>query len=144
LEKELLNDQIEKSINNSLDQVISQMNPSERTELGMFVDSHVTIGLKNKLRKTNASASINNKWLFRTIILTNAALFVIAFTVMILLRYNCNQCIDIPHLLLVNGMSFILIGAFEYFFFRSVGLKYVPVMPSTVGRVFTEELSKKI
>lgn len=77
------------------------------------------------------AAASYNAWLIRTMIIINVFLFIFAVTSSWFLN---RECASLKHILLENALLFAAVGAFEYWFFMNVAIKYIPVPPSTLQR----------
>lgn len=86
--------------------------------------------LHNVYSKPSAVNVTNNKWLF-TMAYGIIFVLLLAFTVMVgTLKYSCNTCIPLGHMLKENLLVFIVIGLAEFLFFTRIASKFIPVPPS--------------
>ena len=60
--------------------------------------------------------------------------FIISVILIIVLKLSCNQCINITKIVLENIITFIFIGAIEFWFFMTYASKFNPAPPSTLIR----------
>ena len=100
--------------------------------------------LKQKYSKKDPLVEMHNKWLFRSIIMSNIGLCVIVVLAIILLMFNCGQCIPIKDILIENGMTFFFVGIIEFLFFTHIALKFIPSPPSVLVNAFFDNLKKNI
>lgn len=94
--------------------------------------------LKSYYSGPNQALSINNKWIKTVMIIVNAFLFLFIVTISLLGR----KCLSFRYILLENAIVFLLIGIFEYMFFKRVASKYIPVLPSTFQQTLFTNLWK--
>jgi ABC-type multidrug transport system fused ATPase/permease subunit len=87
-------------------------------------------GLHNVYSKPSQINVINNKWLF-TMAYSIIFVLLLAFTIMVgTLKYSCNTCIPLSHLIKENLLVFVVIGIAEFLFFTRIAAKFIPVPPS--------------
>jgi ABC-type multidrug transport system fused ATPase/permease subunit len=87
-------------------------------------------GLHNVYSKPSQINVNNNKWLF-TMAYGIIFVLLLAFTIMVAtLKYSCNTCIPLSHLLKENLLVFVVIGIAEFLFFTRIASKFIPVPPS--------------
>lgn len=144
LEKKELNGQIQDNVSRGMDDVMKSLNPEQKARLAYMGETKGVKALQEKWQVPDEAAEINNKWLFHSITFTDIALFLLVLTVVTLLLFHCNKCLDIKHILLVNVITFIFIGIVEYLFFRNVGLKFIPTLPSTISQTFFTTLRQNL
>ena len=144
IEKRSLNDQLKDNISYTIDKFLDSLSLVQKQELKEMGEGQNVVVLRELLKHPDQNTETNNKWLFRTIIYTNIVLFVLVSLVIILLIKQCDKCIDITHILIVNFITFMFVGGFEYLFFKNVGIKYVPSKPSTISTVFTSRLEQNL
>lgn len=144
LEKKVLSDQITKNINDGMDDFIKSLTPKQKTQLNAVGKESSTKALEEKFQSPDKTTETNNKWLFRTITFTDIVLFLLTLTVVSLLLFSCNKCIDIKHILITNVITFLFIGIFEVVFFLNVGLKFIPMKPSLVSETFFNRLQHNL
>lgn len=144
IEKRALNDQLKDNISYTIDKFLGSLNLVQKQELKEMGDGQNVAVLREVLKQPDQNTETNNKWLFRTIIYTNVILFVLVTLVIVLLTKQCDQCIDLKHILIVNFITFTFVGGFEYLFFKNVGIKYVPSKPSTISNVFSQRLEQNM
>ena len=132
LEQKAINGQMEDAISKGLDKI------KKKTVEG---DEQIIANVKRRLSKPNAASTTNNTWLFKSIIQTNVFLLLLSVTTIYLIKYQCNMCFDLTHILLMNVITFSFIGIVEYLFFVNVGLKYIPSKPSTISTTVFDHLT---
>jgi hypothetical protein len=144
LEKKALNDRLKDNISYTIDNFLNSLTIVQKQELKKINNSPNITALREVLKQPDQNTDTNNKWLFRTIIYTNVTLLVLVTLVTVLLMTQCDKCIDIKHILLVNFITFVFVGGFEYLFFKNVGFKYSPSMPSTISNTFTSRIGQNM
>ena len=100
--------------------------------------------IKQIYSKPDKLRTTYNNWLFKAIKMTMAGLFIFIVTVVVILLYDCNQCIEIKRILLENLFAFAFIGIFEVLFFTKVALKYIPAVPSVLINSFFDSIKKNL
>jgi hypothetical protein len=98
----------------------------------------------NKFNDNDKIADVNNDWLFKIIYFTIGVCIAIVIIYYLLLRYNCNLCIPIKEILIINIIIFIFIGVIEYLFFTNIVTKYVPIKPSQLNKTFINDMITKL
>lgn len=100
--------------------------------------------LKKMYSEPEKGMVMNNKWLFRLIIIINIILVIVLIGIIILMKTTCNKEINMTHILIENGIAFIFIGIVEYLFFTKIAIKYIPVEPSFISEKFIDTLKNMI
>ena len=144
IEKRTLNDQIQSNLNKGIDTSINNMNEYEKTAIQHSFDNPVIDSLKLQYSKPQKEATMYNKWLIRTIIMTNVVLCIIVILSIVLLSLQCNQCINLKSIVIENGITFFFVGIIEYLFFTHVALKYIPSPPSLLVNTFFESVKNNL
>jgi predicted membrane channel-forming protein YqfA (hemolysin III family) len=88
------------------------------------------------------TVTMNNKWLYRIIYLSFAFLIILCILYPVILKYQCNTCLPIKNILLMNGVIFLFIGVVEYIFFKNIAMKYIPVKPSLLVVSLLDDVKK--
>ena len=82
-----------------------------------------------------------NKNLFDNIIIVNALFFVfLLFYIFISINTKILNWSDVIDVLTENVITFILVGAIEFWFFLNVAFKFIPSPPSTIYISFVNSL----
>ena len=69
---------------------------------------------------------------------------IIVVIALVLLMYQCNQCIPLKDILIENGLTFFFVGIIEYLFFTKVALNFVPTKPSLLVNTFFDDINIKL
>lgn len=110
----------------------------------LLANNGIVNSLNNAYDQPNESVELNNKWLFKTMILTNIMIFIIVTVSILLITKQCGQCIPLKHILLENLFTFACVGAVEYMFFKHVALKFIPTKPSLIVNSFFSSVEKRL
>ena len=142
VEKSTINSELTSNIDNIV-QSISQ-NPEISSYLHGQAQSAIAEKLKEAYIQPNEVVATNNKWLFKSVIIANGAVFTVILVVILLLVLNCKECIQIGHIIAENVGTFLLVGVIEILFFLNVAIQYVPVHTDVVSNTFLREMSKNL
>lgn len=140
IETDTINSQIIKNLNNAIDGGLSSVNPKIKTVLNDIGKSQIYQKIKNSYQAENSYRETNNKWLFKTIYMSIGFLLIITVLSTLILTKQCNKCINVKEILVINFVTFIFIGIVEYMFFTHVGEKYVPSKPSEIADTFFDRI----
>lgn len=145
---ETFNHEIAHNINEAIDKLFDSVSPDEKALFKQYTGNVSNIKvfetLKKKYSEPDPLVELHNKWLFKTIVTSNVAYFIIVLLTIILLMYQCNQCIPIKDILIENVLTFICVGIVEYLFFTRVALKFIPSKPSLIVDTFFESLKENL
>ena len=137
---------INNQITDSIDNIVSTL--SQNPNITPYLQGDVQTSIAGKLKQSfvypDQNVVLNNKWLFNTVIIANASMAIIVISLILILLYNCNECIPIKHIILENIGTFTLVGVIEILFFLNVAIKYVPVHPDVVSTTFLSQMSKNL
>lgn len=132
---------INKELNRNIQSTIETMKKSDKTLQNLeFPNIDPII---QSLNRPDPVAEANNKWLFKTIILTNIFLWSALIFVVVLMKYHCGDDIHFLHIVVENIVTFFFIGIVEYMFFTKVASQYIPVDPSFLPTRFVNSLINK-
>lgn len=137
-----LNNTLETNINNALDGPFNMLSPDAKQSIKSLTDLFPKEKIDAFYGKTEPLVEMHNKWLFRSIVMTNVALFLISVVAVLIIMYQCGQCVPIGEILLENGITFALVGVVEYLFFTKVVSQYIPTKPSLIVETFFNSLTK--
>lgn len=140
-------DTLNNEIGNNIDGLVAQLKQSP--EMQSYIDSASENSdsinqLKNSYSVPDNFVSSNNSWLFTTLLIGNLFMISIVTAMIITLKYSCDQCIPIGHLLAENAGTFILVGIIEALFFFKVAIKYIPIKPDEVSKTFLDEFASNL
>ena len=132
---------IKNSINGEIiDNIDKLIIPQIKKYNKINMDDYNIDSLKSLFKNDNDYADMNNSWLFTLIVIINSVLILFLILIAFILRFNCNLCLPMTHLLIVNAVIFMFIGLIEYLFFIFVALQYVPVKPSVLTKSFIDDV----
>ena len=137
-----LNSELKNNINNLVSKLVTD--PTVVNYVNGPAQSSIAQQLKQVYSTTDPVVTTNNTWLFRSIVIANVAIFSIVLTIILLLIFNCRECVPIKDILLENIGTFILVGGIEALFFLKVAIKYIPIKPELVTDTFIQELAAKL
>lgn len=142
IEKQAFDRELEADIGRNLHSAFSKLDPQYQSQVIGLISLLPFDALENLYDRPSAAVTVNNKWLFRVIILINVALLVLIIISIIIMTYSCERCISLRDILIENAIIFSAVGVIEYLFFTHVAIKYIPVKPSTMITAFIEDLKK--
>jgi len=114
------------------------------SKIGQSLNGDLVDKLRKSYEKVDKTVETHNNWLFNSIIITNVSLFIFVTMLIVILLYQCEQCIPVKHILLENAVTFFFVGIIEYFFFTKIAVKYVPSKPSLIVNSFFESVEKQL
>jgi len=136
IEKQSLNSEISSNIGNALNKLgLDNSGQPASPELQK---------LKDMYSKTDATVEMHNKWLFRSLIMTNVGALIFVVLLFSLLSLQCNQCVPIKKILTENTITFIIVGFIEFMFFKHVASRYIPTKPSLIVEAFFNKIEQKL
>lgn len=140
IERTNFNDEIKSLLNQGVSSGYDQLEGNDKT----LVDYELSVLPLEKLSEYYSApdeyVEEHNNMIFFTMIYVNITLFLLILFISLLLMYSCNQCISLKKILFENTLGFIVIGVIELLFFKNVGMKYVPVNPSTMTTTINDSL----
>lgn len=114
------------------------------SKIGHSLNGDLVDKLRKSYEKVDKTVETHNNWLFNSIIITNVSLFIFVTMLIVILLYQCEQCIPIKHILLENAVTFFFVGIIEYFFFTKIAVKYIPSKPSLIVNSFFDSVEKQL
>lgn len=138
MSKKALRHEINKTIKNNLAPIIKSQPEIVKQQLRLLPLNN----LKQIYKQEQPYVQLNNKVLFKTIIMLNVLFLVSIVIIIAILKYNCNLSVDIKNLLINNGIVFFFVGIVEYLFFKMVASKVVPTPPSHLATVTKDDLQQ--
>ena len=114
--------------------VLLQENDIDISAISKIIDSISSNNLLDsymqEYSKPNYVTSLNNKSL-----LDNGLYVIIIFSIMTILmiatvKISCGLCTNVTKLIIENILTFIFVGAIEYWFFMTYASKFIPAPPS--------------
>ncbi len=132
LEKRALSNQLVNGIKTGLNKV----------EVVKNQDLHYKLLRLAQIYKNPDAANIAyNNTLFIICISTIVSVFLIFVTLVVTLKLSSGKCVNILDIILENMLLFICVGVVEYLFFIRIGVKYIPVKPSYMGKLINETIN---
>lgn len=136
LERENLQNEMENGIKKGLDSINNYPNGSAADiELANELD------VMAKLYKDDneADKDYNQGLIYQCIIILSLLAFGL-ISVFLTMRWSSHKCPNLGRIVLQNLLLFGAIGVIEFLFFQHIASKFVPVMPSYMAEVITQEL----
>lgn len=132
LERENLQNEMENGIKKGLDSVTSYPNdPALASQLET---------LSKLYDKDNEADKVYNQGLIYQCILILVLLAFGLISVYLTMRWSAHKCPNLGKIVLQNLLLFGAIGVIEFLFFQHIASKFVPVNPSYMAEVITEEI----
>ena len=88
----------------------------------------------------NKEDEIYNQTLLYSCIFFIIIVGVTFITLLITLKHSSKKCTNFLSILLENILLFICVGIVEFIFFINIGMKYIPVMPSYVNNLISNNM----
>lgn len=142
VEKSTINGQLTDSINKLADNITNDK--QFQSYLYGGTQEQIADKLRNMYAYPDETVTENNSWLMKVTIIANIAVFIIVVSIILLLIFNCKECIPIGHILAENAGTFTLVGIIEVLFFLNVAMQYIPIHPDIVSKTFLSELLNKL
>ena len=92
----------------------------------------------------NIALNKNNNLLFQFNATIIVLLLFIVLATYFVRHFICGQELNVTSIIIENIIVLIFVGLIEYYFFNHFASKYVPVMPSYLPTLLTEELKKQL
>jgi hypothetical protein len=139
LTSDLFKEEIKHNIHNLTDS-LDHTDPKMKTMLSSVTKDIPLKDMASMYNEPDKTVEMNNKWLFRALLLANIILIVGILVSIVVVKYSCGKCPPIKEILVENGIIFAFIGIIEYLFFTHIALKFIPVKPSTMVDRFFEDV----
>ena len=111
-------------------------------------EDYFTPEIYNYLKAFFSGENITNEKNNDVLVQYNITIIILLFVFLICIifvRYVvCGQSIDIMEIIGENAIVLIIVGIIEFFFFKYIASKYVPVLPSYLPTVFEDALNQKL
>lgn len=133
LEVDAVHDQFSNILSSAVPQVINSVEKNTQHNIRGELKKIPFDTLMDKFSQPSTANTVNNNWVFRSMITMTITLLVIFLLSYALLSKACGFDIDLKHILIMNAVTFTLVGIVEFTFFTKVALKYVPIAPSLVS-----------
>lgn len=104
-----LNGEIVENVEEGIEHSLKDAPESARNVISQISQSVDVPKLKSALSKTDPLVHMHNKWLFRSLMMTNLGMFVVVSLTVYLLMHQCGQCIPLKEILIDNGLTFSLL-----------------------------------
>ena len=132
LERENLQNEMENGIKKGLDSITSYpTNPGLATELET---------IRKLYEKENEADKVYNQGLIYQCLTILVLLLFGLVCVFLTMKWSAHKCPNLGRIVLQNLLLFGAIGVIEFLFFQHIASKFVPVMPSYMAEVISEEL----
>jgi len=136
LERENLQNEMENGIKKGLDSINNYPNGSA-ADIKLANDLDVMAKL---YKDDNEADKVYNQGLIYQCIIILSLLAFGLISVFLTMRWSSHKCPNLGRIVLQNLLLFGAIGVIEFLFFQHIASKFVPVMPSYMAEVITEEL----
>ena len=132
LEKENLQNEMEDGIKKGLDNITNYpTNP--------VLSEQLTTMTKLYEKENEADKVYNQGLIYQCLTILVLLLFGLV-CVFLTMRWSAHKCPNLGRIVLQNLLLFGAIGVIEFLFFQHIASKFVPVMPSYMAEVISEEL----
>ena len=131
IERQALNDQMENGIKKGLE----DYNPSKDVILADQLDD-----LSNLYKNENPVEKTYNDGLITQCIIVLVLLLFGLLCVWATMKFSAHKCPNVGKLLLQNLLLFGSVGVIEFLFFENYASKFIPVMPSYMGQVISDDI----
>lgn len=132
LERENLQNEMENGIKKGLDSITSYpKNPVLASQLET---------LSNLYKNENEADIVYNKGLIYQCIIILVLLAFGLVSVYFTMKWSAHKCPNLGKIVLQNILLFGAIGVIEFLFFQHIASKFVPVKPSYMAEVISEEI----
>lgn len=132
LERDNLQNEMEDGIKKGLDSITNYPNnPVLSTELTTMTKLY---------EKENEADKVYNQGLIYQCLTILVLLLFGLVCVFLTMRWSAHKCPNLGRIVLQNLLLFGAIGVIEFLFFQHIASKFVPVMPSYMAEVISEEL----
>jgi len=132
LERENLQHEMEEGIKKGLDKITNY--PSNPT-----IAKQLTTMTKLYEKENEADKVFNEGLIYQCIIILVLLLFGLV-CVYLTMRWSAHKCPNLGRIVIQNLYLFGSIGVIEFLFFRHIASKFIPVMPSYMSEVISQEL----
>ena len=136
LERENLQNEMEDGIKKGLDSITDYPNGSHADKV---LSEQLTTMTKLYEKENEADKVYNQGLIYQCITILVLLLFGLV-CVFLTMRWSAHKCPNLGRIVLQNLLLFGAIGVIEFLFFQHIASKFVPVMPSYMAEVISEEL----
>ena len=132
LETKTFGNEIQDAINNGVQSQYDALSIQNKVQLHqIFKNVNIDTIIANYSTPAEV-VTVNNKFLFNTIILTDVFLLILIIGLSYIIKKSCQQCVPIWTIILENVVIFVFIAIVEFAFFNFIAIKFIPVLPSTL------------
>lgn len=137
--KQKMNAQLDTLIRSNISDALSNISEENQTDLKKLLKDAPLSGFDKLFSRPSKTVETYNSWLNTYII--SVIIFLILFNIAtISIAYiSCNP-INLGHMLIMNAITFSLVGLCEFLFFRFITLKYIPTPPSLMIRSIIQSI----
>jgi len=132
LERENLQNEMENGIKKGLDSITGYPN-----DPNLAADLEI---MSRLYEDENEADKVYNKGLVYQCIIILVLLLFGLICVFLTLKWSAHKCPNLGRIILQNLLLFGAIGVIEYLFFEHIASKFIPVMPSYMVEVISEEI----
>ena len=139
LSKSHIQDEVDSLVKNIVKNFI---NP-ELKKQNIAINDSFKKKLINTINKPDEIATINNNYIYGIVITILIILITFYIFIYMILTYN-NIEVDIVSIIIENLITFTFVGIIEGIFFYTVALKFIPVVPSMISKVFLNQIKQNL
>jgi hypothetical protein len=133
LTSKIFNDEITELIDHSMHS-FNKLNINKNFNLKKIINLYST---------PDQTILLYNNLLKKTIFIVVIILWIVLIIIISLLKYYNSDELELTHIIIENLGIFFFIGLIEFFFFKFIALKFVPVEPSFMKKTFIEKIQKQ-
>ena len=129
-----------RNLNNVSKDIIDDINTNGDDKLKAFLKKINYDGLISYYDKTDSDKLIQDKWLLNTTYAMIVGMIILCIVVVTIFNTTCKQKIDWNKIIVTNLVLLVIIGCFEFVFFKQVASQYIPVLPSQAIHTLSDNL----
>ncbi len=137
-----LNNELKSNITNGINNSLNKLDIPTNRKIKEVLNSLPLNTLEKIYSNPDPIVQKQDNWLFFTVLIINIFMVFSIILTYVILRYSCNMCIPIQHIIAENLAIFGIIGVVEYLFFTRIALKFVPAPPSLLITSMFDSLKK--
>ena len=144
-ETRILENEFTTNINNGFQGLKDSFTPNQQDRVNNVINN-IQPGLKvfkTYFEKPDKTYIAKNNCLKQNNIRLIIYLIILIIFVSIIYHYFCGSNVHFLEILKENFIIFALIGIFEFFFFREIADKFIPIKPSFISNKISKDVKKK-
>jgi len=145
-EKKAFQDEFQNVVQQNLTQALANADQQLHGQVKIFLQGAqpVLTVMANMYANPSPDVATYNRWLFITMAMIATALIVSFSLAVGVLKYSCQTCLPVWHLIKENLVVFAVIGVAEFLFFTKVASTFVPVPPSLLITSLIDRLKSNL